>query len=99
MPQFTIRTLLLAVTAAAVWLGALAGLQIVFEAVTGAPKIPLSVVFRNSAIYSPCWSAAVFAGYAIGRRSLTVTMIACFGIAEALLIVTSVATIKQLFFH
>ena len=85
LPQFTVKTLLLATAFAAISLAGMLGWCGVIEVAFGVPTLSAEgIMLTGYAAYSPLWVPLIFIGHWIGRRGLSRVSIAVFGVCEVI---------------
>jgi hypothetical protein len=84
LPKFSLATMLLAVTVAAIVFGSIVAWQQIAIASSGGHPIPFSAHLENYVVTSAYWVPFGFLGYAIGRRRLSAWTVLALGIAQLL---------------
>ncbi len=78
--QFSIAWLMLGMAFLSIWIGGV----VAFLQASISRFQPLSAFVGFIAAASPTWIPVAFVGYALGRRDLTVRIVAGFAVAEAM---------------
>ena len=94
LPQFSLATILLAVTAVAIWCGSL----LWFSSRIAYPRAnhslrALSGVVEDVVAESPAWLPVAFAAYTVGRKRLSGWMVVAFAVAQIGALVASQVTL------